>query len=316
MAIDILYGKSSTIHKYYHDLESLFYVLIWVCTMQNGPCGEQRNETFDYNKTVLSMWNGGLHSTVYTFESVAMAKKSIMHDPVKFKEDILDNFAPYFDPIKTCLEQFRRILWPPGIAKEDARTIKDALDQESPLKKMPELSTILRKFIPHDLSQPATVFKAIRSIFDDKIEELCLNNHANSRGPIPPPAPLNPGGAFHVLHPVDCGDEKAYHVVDEPGDSYGITCLSGNELVLTKGRSRLKRHSGSDGLDDGKGTGSKRLRSLPSPKSPSSFVVVSNSRRSISSFQFVSPEDGGEDDVFSPSYRPKASGSGSGDKAK
>ncbi len=59
MAIEILEGEGkTTVHSYYHDLESLFYILIWVCTMYSGPNGAVRDKTFNYKESVLSVWNG------------------------------------------------------------------------------------------------------------------------------------------------------------------------------------------------------------------------------------------------------------------
>ncbi len=74
-------AESTTVHSYYHDLESLFYVLIWVCTMYSGPRGALRDKTFDYKKSVLSVWNGEMIGMGGHFPIVAWSKRAIMMHP-------------------------------------------------------------------------------------------------------------------------------------------------------------------------------------------------------------------------------------------
>ncbi len=46
MAIDaLLHAGTKFSHDYHHDLESLFYVICWICTMYSGPNGKMRKES-------------------------------------------------------------------------------------------------------------------------------------------------------------------------------------------------------------------------------------------------------------------------------
>lgn len=185
MAIEILEGKETTIHGYQHDLESLFYVLIWVCTMQNGPCGELRDAgTFKYKKSALSVWNGGLHSATIPFKMVSVAKHSAMIDPNKFKQEISDCFAPYFEPLKKCMEDFRGILFPKPLTPDELVLVQRVVAEE---ESMPEddsqtgikldLNNFIRKMIPISLMKPKRVFERIRNVLNEAIDELKQNNH-------------------------------------------------------------------------------------------------------------------------------------------
>ena len=100
MAIEVLKGKS---HTYRHDLESFFYVLVWLCgrrgwdfvgRTKNGP---QRN--------LFTKW--------YTesYDEIASAKQGHMH--IDLFEEILEEFPPpEFDRVKPLCRKLRGILFP------------------------------------------------------------------------------------------------------------------------------------------------------------------------------------------------------------
>ncbi|KAL9123118.1 MAG: hypothetical protein Q9187_000331 [Circinaria calcarea] len=94
MAIEVLLGIS---HTYRHDLESFFYVLIWQCA--------RRGWVEKWPKmSLLTKW--------YTdsYREIASAKRGHMH--VDGFEDILDEFAPHFDCLKSFCKELRGILFP------------------------------------------------------------------------------------------------------------------------------------------------------------------------------------------------------------
>lgn len=295
MAIEILFGKN-VVHKYYHDLESLFYVLIWICTMQSGPRGQLRNDKFEYRKTILSLWNGGFPGMNYPFKMVAMAKKSCMDDPKRFEVEILNHIAPYFEPIKYTLKEFRTILFPIPLVDEDAKTLKDYIKRPIP----ENVHKVISKLIPPSMLDPRGVFDAFRSAIDQNI--VLLRSSGVDNAPPPSPTTGTMGGKFYVLYPVAMGDEKVYRLIE--GHDVNEVPESQNSLgirhLFSSGSGSLKRLSASD--DSAPANSSKRIRSIPSThrsgsgsRSKSrrdSYVMVPKTPQS---FQLVIPD---EDDVF------------------
>ena len=98
MAIEILLEGVNIPHYPTHDLESLFYVLIWVCTMYEGP---RNQEKVFGNKDCppLSLWydnnSGGLGFN-------ADAKSGHCSSLGLFNVRVLDYFHSYFDDLKEC----------------------------------------------------------------------------------------------------------------------------------------------------------------------------------------------------------------------
>lgn len=239
MAVEILEGLPSTVHGYQHDLESLFYVLIWICTMQNGPCGELRDiGTFQYRRSVLSVWNGGLHSATIPFQMVAWAKRGVMGDPVKFKSDVLDNFASYFEPIKGCMENIPRILFPKPLADNEVLLVQGAMLRE----KDPAMAKFFHRLIPLTLVEPEFLFKEIRGVLNTSIRELIRDNHHIRKPRTAPAPPID--GSFFILHPVSLGVERLEMPMEPPKarSQSGLDRLLGN----ASGEGPSKRRSDSD----------------------------------------------------------------------
>ncbi len=112
MAIDALGGPiSSDVHRLHHDLESLLYVIIWVCTIQSGPAGAKRQ--FEYAKTELYGWNAG-DGVQITMRNIWDAKSNVMTNRQFFERLVLSNFDDYFAPMASFVEQLREIIFPSG----------------------------------------------------------------------------------------------------------------------------------------------------------------------------------------------------------
>ena len=90
VALELLLGKN-VVHTWRHDLESFFHVLIWKCT-----------EDPHFN---LSAWVRGLSS-----KTVAQAKAYQIGDTPTFQE-LLDDFAPQFESLKSLAWTLREILF-------------------------------------------------------------------------------------------------------------------------------------------------------------------------------------------------------------
>ena len=99
MAIEVLQGID---HTYRHDLESFFYVLIWLCARRGWDLYE--NPRGRPKESVLTKWYTG------SFKDIAGAKRGYMH--VDGFEDVLNEFPPTFDSVKPLCRKIRGILFP------------------------------------------------------------------------------------------------------------------------------------------------------------------------------------------------------------
>ncbi|KAJ6511327.1 hypothetical protein C8R47DRAFT_730792 [Mycena vitilis] len=104
MAIDILLkGEELPEHEPRHDLESLLYVLIWVCVHYAGPCDVAR-QNFDIYESPLSDWVSGA-----THKAIGKMKRSTMMDDDLWEGEVLETFAPYFEPLKACASAWKQL---------------------------------------------------------------------------------------------------------------------------------------------------------------------------------------------------------------
>lgn len=101
MAIQVLQRVA---HTYRHDLESFFYVLLWIFVC----CAWEREflcSAIDRPKrNILSKWYTG------SFDDIADAKQGYMH--VDKFEDIVKEFPQAFDRVKPLCKKIRGILVP------------------------------------------------------------------------------------------------------------------------------------------------------------------------------------------------------------
>jgi hypothetical protein len=114
MAIEVLQGKG---HTYRHDLESFFYVLIWMCIRYghenpsdlsglSGAAGlgmpKMNKKKITTKTSILRGWYNG------SYAEIANIKRGHM---VGF-EDITGEFAPRFHCLKALAEKLRDVLFP------------------------------------------------------------------------------------------------------------------------------------------------------------------------------------------------------------
>ncbi|TDL29097.1 hypothetical protein BD410DRAFT_3664 [Rickenella mellea] len=103
MAVAILLKRHD--HHPGHDLESLFYVLCWICVTRAGP---NQPREFDFGKSRLSKWCGKAGDT---FEDVADAKQFACGTTNMFKRSVLAEMHPYFDDLRDCLTRLRDLIF-------------------------------------------------------------------------------------------------------------------------------------------------------------------------------------------------------------
>ncbi|KAI0904635.1 serine/threonine-protein kinase Sgk2 [Ustulina deusta] len=100
MAVEVL---RTVDHTYRHDLESFFYVLLWMCVRQswsNGFAGEERPP----KESLLRKWEIG------NFKDIARTKEGDM--TVNSLERIMGEFPEALDVVKPLCLRIRKILFP------------------------------------------------------------------------------------------------------------------------------------------------------------------------------------------------------------
>ncbi|KAI0185376.1 serine/threonine-protein kinase Sgk2 [Xylaria flabelliformis] len=102
MAIQVLQGVD---HTYRHDLESFFYVLLWMCARQSWENELNNPEETQVGINMLHRWGVG------SFANVASLKLGDMGILNCFQQ-ILDDFPKVMEPAKNLCLKIREILFP------------------------------------------------------------------------------------------------------------------------------------------------------------------------------------------------------------
>jgi hypothetical protein len=98
MAIGDLHGED---HNLMHDLESFFWVLLWIGVHWNGP-GRSRSMT-NYDS-----WN------YKATGELAEIKKGKVDEEDKFTEEIEKEFTAQCKPLIPCIQELREVVFPGG----------------------------------------------------------------------------------------------------------------------------------------------------------------------------------------------------------
>ncbi|RSL42383.1 hypothetical protein CEP54_015501 [Fusarium duplospermum] len=96
MAIGALLGEQ---HSFMHDLESFFWVLLWICIHYNGPGENRVVQEFD-------KWNYVDMKELAKLKLGTVAKEGI------FLETISDNFTQHYEPLIPLLNGLRKLVFP------------------------------------------------------------------------------------------------------------------------------------------------------------------------------------------------------------
>jgi Fungal protein kinase len=134
MAIDVLISRFP--HSVAHDLESVFYVLLFICSHLKGPLGEihdpplygnnNKNDDEKHPSNMRSWFNPTM-----TLEEIGHMKNShIISYFDKGINSVLKNISPYFFPLKKYIEDFRKALFTdtqPATPRDVIKVFKAAL---------------------------------------------------------------------------------------------------------------------------------------------------------------------------------------------
>jgi hypothetical protein len=101
MALKIMLSNGK---KICHDLESIFYVLIWVCSHMEGPETE-RSDPHSLESLPVREWC----SMNVDLRTLGLIKLSHL---AYFEDSILRHFTPYWNDFKPYLRQLKSAFWP------------------------------------------------------------------------------------------------------------------------------------------------------------------------------------------------------------
>ncbi|KAH8102336.1 hypothetical protein DFH11DRAFT_1735668 [Phellopilus nigrolimitatus] len=186
MSIDMLMGRIEK-HCYYHDLESLLYVLVWVCTTQGGPHDAPRAAAdCAFNDTGIAAWCGLSPAAVNPLDreamkSVGQRKISMMTVENEYETEIISRVHHYFKPLFPLMREWRGILYPS--------------------KPHPHVLAMLGGIIPEPVRLPRD--REAENVFADLIKAIdstLLELKSNYSAP-PPPVEVSAGKSFKDVIP-------------------------------------------------------------------------------------------------------------------
>ncbi|KAI6012161.1 hypothetical protein BKA83DRAFT_4501115 [Pisolithus microcarpus] len=105
MAIDLLREHTNPsknfIHMFAHDLESLIYILVWVCVLYQAP--NEIHSDRNIEQTCLKQW-----AVVKTTNDIrALCDQKIGQ---LSSRSVLDDFTPYFEPLKPTITWLYKLI--------------------------------------------------------------------------------------------------------------------------------------------------------------------------------------------------------------
>ncbi|KAI9640307.1 hypothetical protein NHQ30_011357 [Ciborinia camelliae] len=103
MAIEVLEGNG---HTYRHDLESFFYVFLWMCVRYGyeGTGKPKHNKLIKLKTNLLRGWYTGTYTEIATTKNGHMDKNRF--------ENIIVEFAPKFENLRPLARELRYVLFP------------------------------------------------------------------------------------------------------------------------------------------------------------------------------------------------------------
>ncbi|KAH8113473.1 hypothetical protein DFH11DRAFT_1510273 [Phellopilus nigrolimitatus] len=194
-------GNPKVAHAYYHDLESIFYILCWICTILQGPNNEER-KNFNFAASEIGMW-AGLHVNNPNLGDIRVRKQDSIHYLNRFKSNVLGEFSPYFKDLHPCLLAMRWVLFPkeaefPDKLEEGKAVLKEwaAMSKEERELASDDFKKKVRDAklaVPLSNQYQDEVISDLVKILDDTLDGL-----SKKHGSPPPVTVVNNPSAFAV----------------------------------------------------------------------------------------------------------------------
>jgi hypothetical protein len=103
-------------HGVAHDLESLVYVLLFLCTHLKGPCNDIGDPPL-YGGDNSSKHPSGIKQWLNAKDFKVLGHIKFSNMIGDFERDILPYISPYFDPLKPHISALWNILFPQRLTK-------------------------------------------------------------------------------------------------------------------------------------------------------------------------------------------------------
>jgi hypothetical protein len=147
MALEImLSGGKKFCHGIHHDLESIFYVLIWVCSHMEGP----EIECSDPHSLPIREW---LNMNV-SLRKLGLIKLSHLAD---FEDSILKYFTPYWNDFKPYAKQLLSAFFPTNYQKSEITTERMLAILSEAVNNMENVEAQDESGEPGDINNPPAI---------------------------------------------------------------------------------------------------------------------------------------------------------------
>lgn len=223
-------------HAFYHDIESIFYVLTWICQTQEGPNNPPHLEKA--KDMHIRCWYDSIGGDV---EMANMLKEVMMEVPSSFRRKILDYLPDYFKPLAPLFRKLRRIIFPIPDPNEDDEPLdytEEELEKFAPerlkkevnqkLKDMNEIIEVLGTWVDK-LQQDTSISNVIprEAMIDDR-------SHAkNVKGGIPDKLQLSERASIDEITTLSNPEDEAPDLCKTPAMiSNSKSVLSGSPETL------------------------------------------------------------------------------------
>ena len=168
MAIELLLQKDRIRHTPQHDLESLFFVLIYLCTNLSGPGLIWTKAELQQHSTIpLSAW----FTSSSSLHQLGTNKAGVL---CFFEDNILRRFSPYFEELKPCINNIFKAIYgnhrpgtPSDVTHDQIIQIfTQALDSLAPEPVLPN------NFCPLLVSSPSCTRKHSLGLHDNNLHNF------------------------------------------------------------------------------------------------------------------------------------------------
>jgi Fungal protein kinase len=166
IALELLIHGSS--HRVAHDLESLLYVLLFICTHLSGPFRKIRDPPlYGSDKKNLGQHPSGMKLWFEQNNLQALGLLKFSHMMSYFEKEIVKKFSPYFEPLQVYIIDFwkaliperestasdgRRVVHSTSTPKDVINVLKAALRDKNLIKQHASVPSVLgKRSAPGDL---------------------------------------------------------------------------------------------------------------------------------------------------------------------
>ncbi|KAH8109294.1 hypothetical protein DFH11DRAFT_1628558 [Phellopilus nigrolimitatus] len=173
MAIGILEDqdrKSPLPHGYNQDLESVFYIFCWICTVLEGPYGKVRTtDNFKIEMSEVARW-AGIKNPNHDLDFLSCAKRVVTRNKTEFDRSVIKEIAPYFADLVPCLSSIRKVLFlnpaDENMELEDAMIIMEEQMKKAPEDRCKFMTYLAQRKIYASTRTPDDIFAELDKILD------------------------------------------------------------------------------------------------------------------------------------------------------